>query len=217
MVNEQQNPSGDAERNPVDDASRNPLDENRESDSVRYDTYRKVLGEKKKYQSELEATRKQLEEFQEKERLAQEQELKEQSKWQEYAQKKEEEAKELSAKINQFETREIQSRKLDAVLRGVNEEIPQKYWGLIELDAVKYDATTGEFDESSLNAEIQRIKNELPEILVRKKNASHDPSAPRRPDDQPMTPEKFAAMTKEQKKVAVQQFTNAPAWMRGQF
>lgn len=216
MVDEAKNSSGDFDANPVDDVKGNRVDENRESDSVRYDTYRKVLGEKKKYQSELEATRKELDELRERERLAQEQELKEQNKWQEIAERKEQEAKELAQKVQLFHEREISSRKLEAVLKGVGEEIPSKFWGLINLDGVKYDPEAGEFDETSLNAEIQRIKNEMPEIITRRKNANYDPSAPNKNSFNDLDLNKFASMSKDEKKRALSQLQNVPSWMRGQ-
>lgn len=215
MVDEANIPSGEAAENPVDQSSSSQVDNN-QNDSVKYDTYRKVLGEKKKYQSELEAMRKELDEIREREAAEQERELKEQNKWQEIAERKEQEAKELAAKIQTFQEREVDSRKLEAVLKGVGEEIPSKFWGLIKLDSVGYDAEAGEFDESSLNAEIQRIKNDMPEIISRRKNASYDPASPKKNSFNDIDLHKFASMSKEEKKRALSQLSNVPDWMRGQ-
>ena len=207
-------PSGQADPKPVADGQ---LDHASESskDSVQYETYRKVLSEKKRRDEELAEARRELEEVRARDKANKEKELIEQNKWQEYAKAKEEEAKAALARVQSYEEREIASRKLDKVLSGVGDPIDSKFWGLINIDSVAYNPESGEFDETSLNAEIQRIKTQMPEIITRRQNASFDASAPAKNGNSQIDLQKFASMSKSEKKMAVGQLTSVPDWMRG--
>ena len=207
-------PSGQADPKPVAEGQ---LDHANESskDSVQYETYRKVLSEKKRRDEELAEARRELEEVRARDKANKEKELIEQNKWQEYAKAKEEEAKAALARVQSYEEREIASRKLDKVLSGVGDPIDSKFWGLINIDSVAYNPESGEFDETSLNAEIQRIKTQMPEIITRRQNASFDASAPAKNGNSQIDLQKFASMSKSEKKMAVGQLTSVPDWMRG--
>jgi len=87
-VSEQnQEPSGHENQEPVASESQEPVNESK-TDSVKYDTYRKVLGEKKSLQSKFELAQKELEDFRAKQKQLEEQELQENNKWKEYAERK---------------------------------------------------------------------------------------------------------------------------------
>ena len=216
-VSEQnQEPSGHENQEPVASESQEPVNESK-TDSVKYDTYRKVLGEKKSLQSKFELAQKELEDFRAKQKQLEEQELQENNKWKEYAERKEQEAQEALQRVKDYEYREVSSRKLDRILNGVGAPIDSKYWALIDVESVKYDAETGEFDETSLNSEIQRIKEQMPEIISRKKDASFDPSAPSKNGMGKLTVEEFARLSKAEKKEQIQRLGNAPDWMKGNF
>lgn len=214
MSEENQMPSGQADPKPVAEGQ---LDHANESskDSVQYETYRKVLSEKKRRDEELAEARRELEEVRARDKANKEKELIEQNKWQEYAKAKEEEAKAALARVQSYEEREIASRKLDKVLSGVGDPIDSKFWGLINIDSVAYNPESGEFDETSLNAEIQRIKTQMPEIITRRPNASFDASAPAKNGNSQIDLQKFASMSKSEKKMAVGQLSSVPDWMRG--
>jgi hypothetical protein len=214
MSEENQMPSGQADPKPVAEGQ---LDQASESsrDSVQYETYRKVLSEKKRRDEELAEARRELEEIRARDKANKEKELIEQNKWQEYAKAKEEEAKAAIERVRSYEEREIASRKLDRVLSGVGDPIDSKFWGLINIDSVAYNPESGEFDETSLNAEIQRIKTQMPEIITRRQNASFDASAPAKNGNSQIDLQKFASMSKAEKKLAVGQLHSVPEWMRG--
>ena len=214
MSEETKVPSGQTDPSPVDPGQ---VDHAADSskDSVQYETYRKVLSEKKRRDEELAEARRELEEIRARDKANQERELIEQNKWQEYAKAKEEEAKAAIARVKSYEEREIASRKLDRVLSGVGDPIDSKFWGLINIDSVSYNPESGEFDETSLNAEIQRIKTQMPEIISRRQNANFDPSAPVKNGNSQMDLQKFASLSKTEKKMAVGQLSSVPDWMRG--
>lgn len=217
MTEANQMPSGQPSEDSVNHSGSDEQAKDSSKDSVQYETYRKVLSEKKKRDEEILEAKRRLEEYERKEKEREDRELVEANKWQEYAKKKEEEAKTAFEKVKAYEEREIASRKLDRVLSGVGDPIDSKYWGLINIDAVSYDAESGEFDEQSLNSEIQRIKTQMPEIISRQKNANFDPSAPVKNGSSQLDIQKFASMSKQDKKANIDKLQNVPDWMRGKF
>ena len=213
-MSEENQPSGHENQEPVANDPQQPANAS-QNDSVKYDTYRKVLGEKKNLQSKFELAQKELEEFRAKQKESEERELQENNKGQEFAERKEKEAAEALQRVKDYEHREIASRKLDRILNGVGQPIDAKYWGLINVEAVEYDAETGEFDETSLNSEIQRIKNEMPEIISRKKDANYDPSAPNKNGMGNLSVAEYARMSNKDKKANAHRVQGAPDWMKG--
>jgi hypothetical protein len=129
-------------------------------DSVTYETHRKLLDEKKKLQarlSEIETDKRQKEE-EEMTRKGETQKLLELAK---------KEADELRSKLNAKEQREVQAKKLSAVIRGMGSNVDEKWFGVIgqHLDEVVYNPDLGEVEQMSVTAIVEDLKKTWPEML----------------------------------------------------
>lgn len=122
--------------------------ENKEQ--VAYETYRKVLSEKKKRDEQLEQTEKRLKELEAREKERVEQDLKAKEDFKKLSELKEIEKnqalEQLKAAQNQIET----SLKLQSFMAEVNGEIPKQFRGLIDLSAIIIDPTTNQPDPISV-------------------------------------------------------------------
>lgn len=148
-------------------------------DTVKYDTYRKVLSEKKKRDEEVRALREQVEEFERSQKEAQEKELQDQNKWKEIADLRTKEYEQALQKLQEMKSSQQQAMKLDTFLSSLGTQLPKQYWGLVDLDAIKLNPETNDVDEMSVTSAIETFRKSYPEILQSKSSASTPNSAPR--------------------------------------
>ena len=87
-------------------------------------------------------------------------------------------AADLEAKLNAEEERRRGAIKLSAVLKALDAEVDEKYWGHLGIDSVAIDPATGEVDANSVAQAVETVKKGFPEILKRK-------NGPRFPIDAP--------------------------------
>lgn len=142
-------------------------------DFVAYDSYKKVLTEKKKFQSRLE-------ELEAKMREKEEGELKSQQKWQDYAKLKETEASELKTKLEEIQTNITESTKMQSLLNSIKGEVPQKFWPNLQgyLEKVVLDPETNMPDQLSLEKAAKQFEADYPECIKKA-------GGPRLPNDAP--------------------------------
>lgn len=129
-------------------------------DSVSYETHRKLLDEKKKVQAraeELEAKFKERE-------LSDLTAKGETSKLLELARK---EASEYKAKVEAQSLREVQAKKLSAIIRGMGTSIDEKWYGVIgqHIDEIVYDSEAEEIQQMSVTSVVENLKKTWPEML----------------------------------------------------
>ena len=138
-----------------------------EEDKVAYNTYKKLLNEKKQQQQKLEellSWRKEIELQKEEE---EEKKLKEQQKWQEIADKKEKELKKLQEQMS-FEKKKQQNKiKEEAFKDALGANLKKAYMLHVDLDAIDL-SEDGQIDEYTLENVVDKFKEEFPELLPKK-------------------------------------------------
>jgi len=142
-------------------------------DSVTYETHRKLLDEKKKLQARLA-------EIETDKRAKEEEEMARKGETQKLLDLAKKEAEELRSKLTAKEHREVQAKKLSAVIRGMGSNVDEKWYGVIgqQLDDVVYNSDTGEIEQMSGTAIVEDLKKTWPEML-KKVAVGMPPDAPK--------------------------------------
>ena len=125
--------------------------ERQTKDHVAYDTYRKVLGQKKAVDQRLAEQAAKLAEYEAKEAAEKEAALIREKKFEEALALKEEKLLSTTQRLADLETDVRDAQKLQAVLSKLPGRIKQEaYYNLIDLSQVAYDPTTGAIDHDSV-------------------------------------------------------------------
>lgn len=144
MANDSFSPSGTPSASSGSDS--NP--ENK--DTVAYDTYRKVLSEKKRRDEENEKLQAQLKEFENKEKERVEAELKQKGDLQKLLDLKKQEKASIEAKLKEKETFIENHMKVQAFKAEIKGIIPEQFERLIDVTKIIIDPSTGRPDPVSV-------------------------------------------------------------------
>jgi hypothetical protein len=155
MTTDTDSPAG----NPGGDDSANPPTPSK--DSVSYETHRKLLDEKKKIQAKLDQVETDR-------KAAEEAELVRKGELQKLLDLEKKRAADLEAQVKAQEERTLQSKKLSAIVKGLNVPVEQKWLSVLggHLDEVIVN-DTGEIEQMSVTAVVENLKKEWPEMLKR--------------------------------------------------
>ena len=145
-------------------AQENPKPE----DKVAYETYRKVLSEKKKRDEELEQTKARLSELQKAEKERQENELKEKEDFKTLLSLREQELKKRDEELSSLRGNLEAGAKLRAFLDTVNGVVDKQYWTLVELDEIKIDPNSGLPDQISVESLARKFEQDYGLVLKQK-------------------------------------------------
>lgn len=145
---------------PVADPNLDPAAPITPEKSVSYETHRRLLDEKKKLQAradELEAKAKERE-------LADITAKGDTQKLLDLARK---EAAENKAALSALQEREVQAKKLSAIVRGMGASVDEKWYGVISqhIDDVVLNADTHEIEAMSVTSVVENLKKNWPEML----------------------------------------------------
>jgi len=162
----------DQNTSPVGEPSSSKPDEddvNQPDTGVTYDTHRKLLSEKKKLSEKYAQQAAELEKFKAAQNEAEEHKLKEANDWastlkanaEERVQKAENEKNELFGQISN-------AKKLNAVLKGVQGTIPDKYFNLIDTSSIVIDPETGDVDPATVSKAVEVFQANFPEVIQTK-------------------------------------------------
>lgn len=139
-------------------------------DTVRYETYKKILGEKKKEREIRLETEKKLSEYQQREKEEQEKKLLQEKNFEELLKHRDEELaekervrKELEEKLSQKDRVILDSVKMDAFINAIG-GLSKEYWGLVDLDKVQSNED-GKIDETSLQLYAKNFKTTYHKIV----------------------------------------------------
>lgn len=155
---------------PPDSANPENQTSEKSKDTIAYETHRKLLDEKKKLQAKLadiEASQKKREE----EDLAKKGEVEKILKI------REQELNDTRAKLSAFEERQLQAKKLSAVVRGLGAQIDDKWYSVIgsHLDEVVINPESGDVEQMSVTSVVEGLKKSWPEMLkVQRPGMPHD-------------------------------------------
>lgn len=145
------------------DNNDNINNENRD-DKVAYESYQKVLKEKKAIQARTQELENRLRAFEEAQAKAEEEKLKEQQKYKEIAERKENELKKLQEQISHERKKQVNKVKEEAFKKALGHDLKKAYLLHADLDSI--DVTdSGEIDEMTLEDAVAKFKENYPELL----------------------------------------------------
>lgn len=138
---------------------------------VNYETHRKVLSEKKVAMEKLEALQAQLAERDRKEMEAR-------GEFQKIAEAEKARADAAEKRARDYEENELVRKKAVALLKSLDNTLPQKYHHMLPVEKVLIDPDTGEVNATSLAALADEFRRDYPEILIPKNGARFPNQAP---------------------------------------
>lgn len=155
--------------NSVSDTNQNPsgmpVAEVQKEEKVSYETYKRVLSEKKKRDEELEKHRIELAEVKRKLKEDEELKLKEKEDYKSLIQIREKELEEARNESKALREEQLQNLKLGSFLKTLGSEVHSKYWGMIDLEQVKLDPD-GKIDQMSITQAVENFKKTYPELII---------------------------------------------------
>jgi hypothetical protein len=177
-MSQQQNPGsggtgqtpGGASDNPNN--NQNPASGAPNPQSVSYESYSKLLDEKKKRDEELRALRQR-----DKER--EEADLRQKEDWKKLLEQREIELKDERDKRNVLESRVQTSIKLRAFLGAVPGNVEEQYWPLIDTDQIVLHPETGMPDPATVAKVVKEFEQRYPLVIQKNPNGSLPGDAPR--------------------------------------
>lgn len=137
-------------------------------DKVAYDTYRKVLSEKKKRDEELEQAKARLSELEKANKERVEMELKEKEDFKTLLSLREQELKKRDEELQSIKGNLEAGAKLRAFLDTVNGAVDKQYWTLVDLEQIKIDPNSGLPDQISVESLARKFEAEYGLVLKQK-------------------------------------------------
>lgn len=134
-------------------------------DSVAYDTYRKVLSEKKKRDEQLREAMDRVQKFELEAKEREESELKAKEDFKKLLELRDSELGEYKNKYSTLLNQQVATAKLTNFFDNLDGKVSKKYWDKIPLDDIVIDEESGEVDSSSVQRAIELFKKEYPEVI----------------------------------------------------
>lgn len=161
-----------ASQHPGGEPAKTPVEPSGNEDKVSYESYQKLLSEKKRLQEEHQKLKSEAE-------SRREQELKDQEKFKELYEQSIAENKKLNEKVAAHTERWQNAIKLSAFTDALGDKkIDSKYTGFIDTDKILINPETNEVDKVSVQKEVQRVVSEYPEIVKATNSGSLPNNAP---------------------------------------
>lgn len=177
-----ENPSGNEDKKDLGEAPKTP---EQGGDKVAYETYQKVLAERKKDQAkarELEAKLKELSEFkssveQERQKIK-EQKLEEEGNWKALLEQRDNRLKEYEEKLNEYKSKNQSYEKnindmikLSAFDRALGGKLKKdEYYSFVDTDKIVINPETNQVDMDSLKNYANEFQNEHKELIDYKRS-----------------------------------------------
>lgn len=162
MADGEQIPSGD---NQTSSGGPEQTDAVSKKDTVAYETYRKLLSEKKARDEALETYKKELAEYKRKEKEAEEAKLKEEQNWKAIVELREKELNEERTMRIQMQEERLNATKLDTFLQSLGGKVDSKYWGMIDLEKIAINPESGQVDQMSVTQAVEAFRKNYPELI----------------------------------------------------
>lgn len=148
-------------------------------DSVAYDTYRKVLSEKKRRDDEVATLREQVESLQSADKQRTETELKQKEDYKQLLELRDQELAEAKTQLGSLGKQRADASKLDAFLSALDGKVDKKFWHLVNLDKIVVDPESGNVDEMSVTKQVEDFRTSYPEIITVKGLSKMPSQSPR--------------------------------------
>lgn len=164
-------PVGDTSASGGQEPSQQANDAPNKKDSVAYDTYQKVLSEKKKAAERLAVL-----EAEKAERDRKDMEAK--GEYQKLIELERKRADEALSKVSAFEEQMAHARKLKALLDALGGQVDDKFLGFLPIDQIAVDPESKEVNLTSVASVAENFKKNFPELIK-------NPNGPRLPNAAP--------------------------------
>lgn len=151
----------------VDSSQPNPTPDDLVSDEWR----KRILNEKKTVQAERDALKAQLAERDRKD-------LEARGEFQKIAEIAKAEANEAKAKLQEIQSERLTAKKAAALLKALENGVPEKFYGFLPMDDVLVDPDTGEINALSVAKAAEEFRKNYPELLVPKNGPRFPNQAP---------------------------------------
>lgn len=160
-----QKPRG-SDGNATDDTTQNASTE-----TVAYETHRKLLAEKKRRDEELRARDEELAALKREKKEAEELKLKEKEDYKKIVEIRDGELAAERAEKEMLKNKFQDAVKFDAFINSLPGSVDKKFWQMIDLSAVVIDPTTNEPDPMSVKKAADKFRAEFPELIVNQNGA----------------------------------------------
>lgn len=168
----------DQQQSPVDEKQIPAEDAQIQRNSVSYESHQKLLNEKKKRDEDLRLAREELKKFQDERKIMEETALREKEDYKKLFESREAELKAEREARQGIENQILDSKKMRSFLQNVGTPIPEKFWGLIDLDRIAVDPATGTIDDVIVKNYADEFKKNYFEITMNR--------GPKIPDNGPI-------------------------------
>lgn len=169
-------------------------------DVVKYETYSRVLGEKKKVQSELADAKAKLAEFEADKKAREDAQLKAQGDYEKLEKKLREEAEASKQEAARLKKERLDMVKTSAFLGELSGTIEEPYYDLIPIDQIPV-TDDGQVDREKLKPFVKTWEQQHARIIVRQTKGNMPNNAPNGSGGTPLTFEEWSRLPRlEQKK-----------------
>lgn len=134
-------------------------------DSVKYETYQKVLNEKKKRDEDFKAAQEELAKLKKLEKERTEAELKAKEDYKKLVELREQELNEFKSKYEGLSTTIQESVKFNSFLEALPGQLPKKFWKMVDTSEIVIDPSTGDPDPSSVKKVADKFQAEFGELV----------------------------------------------------
>jgi len=152
------------------------LDPTPEPKSPSYESYQKLLGEKKSASAKLKESQDELAALKKDKANAVEQKLLDDGKLKEAFDLKSEELAAANKRLDAQETERADTKKLRSFFKALGSDVDEKYWNLIDIDKIIIE--DGQVNEFSVSKYVEDFKGSFPEVVTVKEKR-------KMPGDQP--------------------------------
>ena len=135
-------------------------DQSTSKDTVQYDTYKKVLAEKKRVQEQNASIQQQLDQLLMDQKTAEESKMVENQEYKKLLDLKAEELTKTVSELTSMRSAQANAVKLDAFLNAIGGKVDRKYWGLVDLESIVVDPSTGLVEEMSVTKLVETFRKE---------------------------------------------------------
>lgn len=175
------------------------VDPEKTPETVRYETHKKLLGEKKETQERLRKAQEELDAYKAKEQERQNKELESQGNYRKLLEQKDDELKRVKLENDAIITSLNEAKKRQAVLKNISGMVPPNAHALLPINMVKLDEN-GELDEQSVKAAAQIFEQEYSFAVQRNVRNGGMPTDAANPQSKKLTRKEWEALpTKEMK------------------
>jgi len=146
-------------------------------DFVKYETYQRIVSEKKKRDEQLGEMSKRVQELESQQKQREEQELRAKEDYKKLLDLREKELSETKSKLNEFSVMQKLEKKAQAFVNAVGGLKKQEYMNLVDFDQIIL-TEEGTIDQMSLEKYKDEWVQKFPETLVDKKTPSVPVTSP---------------------------------------